>query len=67
MEQVRQVRDRGPAEEWDGKQDQVVVVWEGRLPQDQAAVASAPVAAIRRRTQLDNRAIKCNVRNVLRQ
>ena len=66
MEQAQQVRGQGLVEEWEDKQDQDAAVWAVLLLQDQVAIASVPVAAIRRRTQPDNRVIKCNVRNAVR-
>ena len=66
MEQDQQVKDQGLVEEWDGKQGMDVAAWVVLLPQDQAAIASVPVAATRCRMQLDSRAIKCNVPTAVR-
>ncbi|GAG18951.1 unnamed protein product, partial [marine sediment metagenome] len=42
------------------------VVWVVPLRQDLAAIVSVPVADTKQGIQLDNRAIKCNVRNAVR-
>ena len=66
MEQDRQVKGQGLVEEWEDKQDRDVAAWAVLLLQDQAAIASVPVAATRYRMQLDKHAIKCNVRIAVR-